>query len=258
MVLGDLATQRATRRMRLPPLSVGGGPGAGRRAGRGRRRTAPGHRRQPVLRERDPRRRVALGAAHRPRRGRGPAGPGQRRHPAGGGGRGGHRGPGGPVAAGVGPGGLAGLGRRVPGHRDPGPGRDRAAVPARAGPDGRRGSVSRRTGRPSCTRACWPALEAGDADPAVLAHHAEGAGDEQAVLRHAPEAARRSAALGAHREAAAQFERALRMRARSRQGRSLAALHEGVAGEYSLLDRWEEAEQALRTPWRCGGAGRRA
>ena len=52
--------------------------------------------------------------------------------------------------------------------------------------------------------------EAGDADPAVLAHHAEGAGDEHAVRRHAPEAARRSSALGAHREAAAQYERALR------------------------------------------------
>jgi len=53
--------------------------------------------------------------------------------------------------------------------------------------------------------------ERGDADPALLAHHAEGAGDARAVLRHAPEAAVRSAALGAHREAAAQYERALRI-----------------------------------------------
>jgi DNA-binding CsgD family transcriptional regulator/tetratricopeptide (TPR) repeat protein len=89
-------------------------------------------------------------------------------------------------------------------------------------------------------------LEAGgDADPALLAHHAEGAGDEKAVLRHAPEAARRSSALGAHREAAAQFERALRF-ADDRDRPALAALHEGAAGEYSLLDRWEEAERALR------------
>ena len=87
--------------------------------------------------------------------------------------------------------------------------------------------------------------ERGDADPAVLAHHAEGAGDEKAVLRHAPEAARRSSALGAHREAAAQFERALRF-AEAVDKPALAALHEGVAGEYSLLDRWEEAERALR------------
>ena len=86
----------------------------------------------------------------------------------------------------------------------------------------------------------------GDADPALLAHHAEGAGDAEAVLRHAPEAARRSSALGAHREAAAQFERALRF-ADDGDRPTLAALHEGLAGEYALLDRWEEAEQALRT-----------
>jgi DNA-binding CsgD family transcriptional regulator/tetratricopeptide (TPR) repeat protein len=88
--------------------------------------------------------------------------------------------------------------------------------------------------------------ERGDADPAVLAHHAEGAGDNKAVRRHAPEAARRSAALGAHREAAAQFERALRCAGESDRP-VVASLHEGVAGEYSLLDRWEEAERALRS-----------
>lgn len=85
----------------------------------------------------------------------------------------------------------------------------------------------------------------GDADPAVLAHHAEGAGDEKAVLRHAPEAARRSAVLGAHREAAAQYERALRF-ANKRDRPQMAALQEGVAGEYALLDRWEKTEAALR------------
>jgi DNA-binding CsgD family transcriptional regulator/tetratricopeptide (TPR) repeat protein len=87
--------------------------------------------------------------------------------------------------------------------------------------------------------------ERGAADPAVLAHYAEGAGDGAAVLRHAPAAARRSSALGAHREAAAQFERALRFASDADQP-ALAALHEGLAGEYSLLDRWEEAEHALR------------
>ena len=45
---------------------------------------------------------------------------------------------------------------------------------------------------------------------AALAHHAERAGDRDAVVRHAPRAARRAVALGAHREAAAQFARALR------------------------------------------------
>src|SRR5262249_13319895 len=46
-------------------------------------------------------------------------------------------------------------------------------------------------------------------DPAVLAHHAAGAGDSAGVVQHAPDAGWRSAALGARREAAAQFERAL-------------------------------------------------
>jgi DNA-binding CsgD family transcriptional regulator/tetratricopeptide (TPR) repeat protein len=87
--------------------------------------------------------------------------------------------------------------------------------------------------------------EWGDLDPAVLAHHAEGAGDHQAVLRHAPEAARRSSALGAHREAAAQFERALRC-ADDSNGQTFAPLYEGVADEYALLDRWPETEAALR------------
>jgi DNA-binding CsgD family transcriptional regulator/tetratricopeptide (TPR) repeat protein len=87
---------------------------------------------------------------------------------------------------------------------------------------------------------------ASDADPAVLAHHAAGAGDQQAVLRHAPAAARRSAALGAHREAAAHYEHAL-AHPGCLPAAELAALREALAGEYALLDRWPEAEQSLRT-----------
>ncbi|MFW6074507.1 MAG: ATP-binding protein [Chloroflexota bacterium] len=45
---------------------------------------------------------------------------------------------------------------------------------------------------------------------ARLAHHAEGAGDREAVLKYAPAAARRARELHAHREAAAQLARALR------------------------------------------------
>jgi tetratricopeptide (TPR) repeat protein len=48
------------------------------------------------------------------------------------------------------------------------------------------------------------------AETALMAHHAEGAGDAGAVLRFAPAAARAAAAAGAHREAAAQYDRALR------------------------------------------------
>lgn len=50
----------------------------------------------------------------------------------------------------------------------------------------------------------------GHPDLARLAHHAEAAGDAEAVLRFAPAAAERAASLGAHREAAAQYARALR------------------------------------------------
>jgi DNA-binding NarL/FixJ family response regulator len=50
----------------------------------------------------------------------------------------------------------------------------------------------------------------GGAEEARLAHHADAAGDRDAVLRWAPLAAERAAAAGAHREAAAQYARALR------------------------------------------------
>ncbi len=43
-----------------------------------------------------------------------------------------------------------------------------------------------------------------------LAHHAEAAGDRDAVLEYAQQAALRAGTLGAHREAAAQYARALR------------------------------------------------
>ena len=85
-----------------------------------------------------------------------------------------------------------------------------------------------------------------DADPAVLAHHAAGAGDQQAVLRHAPLAAHRASLLGAHREAAAHYEHALACTDHLTDS-VRADLQEALAVEYSLLDRWEEAEQALRT-----------
>src|SRR5215469_4924798 len=87
--------------------------------------------------------------------------------------------------------------------------------------------------------------DTGKADPAVLAHHAEGAADVAAIRRHALDAARRSAALGAHREAAAQYQRALRY-ADTADLRGLAGLREGLAKEFSLLDRLDEAEAALR------------
>jgi DNA-binding CsgD family transcriptional regulator len=95
----------------------------------------------------------------------------------------------------------------------------------------------------------------GGDDDARLAFHAEAAGDGAAVLRYAPAAARRAARLASHREAAAQYERALRF-AGGAAPASLAALHEGLADEVALLDRWDDADvaaQAALALWREAG-----
>jgi DNA-binding CsgD family transcriptional regulator/tetratricopeptide (TPR) repeat protein len=92
-------------------------------------------------------------------------------------------------------------------------------------------------------------------DDARLAFHAEAAGDRAAVLRYAPAAARQAARLASHREAAAQYERALRF-ADGADPASLARLHQGYADEAALIDRWREAETAgerALTLWREAG-----
>ncbi len=98
-------------------------------------------------------------------------------------------------------------------------------------------------------------LTAGSDDDASLAYHAEAAGDGDAVLRFAPRAARRAAELASHREAAAQYERALRF-APDAEPRAKAVLYDGLATEFSLVDRWQDAadagEQALAL-WREAG-----
>ena len=92
----------------------------------------------------------------------------------------------------------------------------------------------------------------GSADDARLAFHAEGAGDAPAVLRHATAAGRRAAGFGSHREAAAQYERALRFAAGAPPA-EVAGLNMALAEHDSLLDRFQDAadacEQALRL-WR--------
>jgi DNA-binding CsgD family transcriptional regulator len=85
----------------------------------------------------------------------------------------------------------------------------------------------------------------GDADPARLAHHAEAAGDGEAVLRYAPAAGERAAALGSHREAAAQFARALRCAADVEPERR-AGLLERRSYECYLTDRITDAVAARR------------
>src|ERR1700733_5167111 len=97
------------------------------------------------------------------------------------------------------------------------------------------------------------ALRAGGSrDDARMAFHAEGAGDEEAVVRHASLAARRAVDLGSHREAAAQYERALRWAAHSAPS-AQAELYTGLAEEATLSDRSQAAadadEQAMRL-WR--------
>jgi DNA-binding CsgD family transcriptional regulator len=64
--------------------------------------------------------------------------------------------------------------------------------------------------RTALHRTVLTALEAMDADPARLAHHAEAAGDVAAVRRYAPLAAEEAIHRWSHREATAQLARLLR------------------------------------------------
>jgi DNA-binding CsgD family transcriptional regulator len=102
------------------------------------------------------------------------------------------------------------------------------------------------------------ALEAGPAEDrtaAVLAHHADEAGIGEAVLRHARAAAREAIAVGAHRQAAAQLARARRHAA----GLPLAEranLLIDLAFEFSAIARDDVATPALEEAvrlWRSDG-----
>lgn len=84
------------------------------------------------------------------------------------------------------------------------------------------------------------------ADDALLAYHAEAAGDADAVLRFAPQAARRASAVGAHRESAAQYARALRF-AEALAPAERAELLERRSYECILTDQTDEAIDTLRT-----------
>jgi DNA-binding CsgD family transcriptional regulator/tetratricopeptide (TPR) repeat protein len=81
-------------------------------------------------------------------------------------------------------------------------------------------------------------------DHALLAHHAEAAGDSRAVLTHAPQAAAQAEAFGAHREAAAHYHRALHCGA-SPPPEQRAALLEGLARTSLLTGRLTDAVAAL-------------
>jgi DNA-binding CsgD family transcriptional regulator/tetratricopeptide (TPR) repeat protein len=68
-----------------------------------------------------------------------------------------------------------------------------------------------------------------EVDLARLVHHAREAGDAEAVLRYAPEAARQAAAVAAHREAVGHYRAAL-----AHAGRLPAAVRTDLLESYSL------------------------
>jgi DNA-binding CsgD family transcriptional regulator/tetratricopeptide (TPR) repeat protein len=85
------------------------------------------------------------------------------------------------------------------------------------------------------------ALASTSADLARLAHHADAAGFDTAVLEYAPAAARQAAANGAHRQAAQQWERALR-HAGARPPEERAELLD----EYAMACHWSsQLDQAV-------------
>jgi DNA-binding CsgD family transcriptional regulator/tetratricopeptide (TPR) repeat protein len=83
-----------------------------------------------------------------------------------------------------------------------------------------------------------------------LAHHAEAAGDGDAVLRYSPRAGERAAAVGAHREAAAQYARALRFVDPSDLGARTDLLRRYSDACY-LTDRCQDAIDAARELTAC-------
>jgi len=115
------------------------------------------------------------------------------------------------------------------------------------------------------------ALEHRGADPARLAHHADAAGDAEAVLEHATTAATRAAELGAHLEAVRQYERVLRYTDRLPDERlppdRRADLYWALGYECYLTNRideaiaaverarglWDETGETVRVgdAWRC-------
>ena len=84
----------------------------------------------------------------------------------------------------------------------------------------------------------------GSTDDVRMAFHAEEAGNDAAVLKHAVAAARRASELASHRESAAQYERALRFSNNAGDVTS-AALCDELADELSLVDRLDEAAATL-------------
>lgn len=99
------------------------------------------------------------------------------------------------------------------------------------------------------------ALPEAAVDIGRLAHHAEGAGDGAAVLEYAPRAAQRAREVSAHRDAAAQLARTLRF-ADALPAAERANLWESYSWECAATDHWDEAIRAdheLIRLWRAEG-----
>ena len=88
-------------------------------------------------------------------------------------------------------------------------------------------------------------LDTGIDDDARLAFSAEASGNRALALAYAERAAARASAVGSHRAAAAHYERALR-NSDATDPQRLAGLYERYAAESSLVDRWEQADDAAR------------
>jgi DNA-binding CsgD family transcriptional regulator/tetratricopeptide (TPR) repeat protein len=87
-------------------------------------------------------------------------------------------------------------------------------------------------------------------DPAQLAHHAEAARDGLAVRIHSTRAARQASAVGAYREAAAQYQRALRFAA-GLPDDERAELLEGRSRACYLADDQLDAIEGIRSAIEC-------
>lgn len=95
------------------------------------------------------------------------------------------------------------------------------------------------------------ALEsATDPDVDRVAHHADAAGDADAVLRYAPIAAERAAARGAHRESSTHYARALRFRERLPLEEQASMLLRR-SRECYLTDQQEDAAADARSAIEC-------
>ena len=95
-----------------------------------------------------------------------------------------------------------------------------------------------------------------DISAARLAHHAAGARNAEAVLQFAPLAAEQAASVGSHREAASQFQVALRY-AQDMARDDRARLHERLSYECQLTAQHEQAIEARGAAleiWRASGA----